>query len=200
MSHSRAVPSVVIVAETARLVLRREIQGDRAAWLEHMNTPAVMDHLGGPQTIAQIADAFDRMATTEVDGALPFALVALKGEGTLIGKCGLAPIANDAAPAPLKGQVQVGWTLRADYWGHGYASEAAEAALALAFERYGVATLYGQTSERNVPSWRLMERLGMRRRFELDYHDPEFAPHDNPTVVYSLDAAEWRAGAERAHG
>lgn len=190
----------VIVAETARLVLRRELDGDRVVWLEHMNTPAVMDHLGGPQTIEQVAAGFERMATTEVEGVLPFTLVALKGEGTLIGKCGLAVIEAAAAPAALRGQVQLGWTLRADYWGQGYAREAAEAAIALAFDRFGLARVYGQTSERNVPSWRLMERLGMRRRAELDYHDPEFAPQDNPTVIYSLDAAEWRAGAVRAHG
>lgn len=189
-----------VVAETARLVLRREIDGDRVAWLERINTPEVMEHLGGVQTIEQVAAGFDRMATTEVDGVLPFMLVALKGEGTLIGKCGLAVIEAEAAPDALKGEAQVGWTLGADYWGQGYAREAAEATLALAFVRYGVATLYGQTSERNVPSWRLMEKLGMRRRAELDYNDPEFAPHDNPTVVYSLDAADWRAGAERAHG
>ncbi len=188
----------VIVAETARLVLRRELDGDRLVWLEHMNTPAVMDHLGGPQTIEQVAAGFERMATTEVDGALPFALVALKDQGTLIGKCGLAVIEAAAAPAALQGQVQLGWTLRADYWGRGLAREAAEAAIALAFERFGLTTLYGQTSERNVPSWRLMERLGMRRRVELDYHDPEFAPKDNPTVIYSLDVAQWRAGSADA--
>lgn len=189
-----------VVAETARLVLRREIDGDRVAWLERINTPEVMDHLGGVQTIEQVVAGFERMATTEVEGVLPFMLVALKGAGTLIGKCGLAVIEAEAAPDALKGEAQVGWTLGADYWGQGYAREAAEATLALAFDRFAVATLYGQTSERNVPSWRLMEKLGMRRRAELDYHDPEFAPRDNPTVVYSLDAADWRAGTGRAHG
>lgn len=193
-----ADPAPEIVAETARLVLRREVEGDRLVWLEHMNTPEVMEHLGGRQTIAQVAEAFDRMALTDGAGALPFVFVALKAEGTLIGKCGLARIENQAAPAALRGQVQVGWTLRADFWGQGYACEAAEATLMLGFERLGIVSLYAQTSERNVRSWRLMERLGMRRRAELDYVDPDFDACDNPTMVFSLDADTWRARAGRA--
>jgi RimJ/RimL family protein N-acetyltransferase len=184
-----------IVAETERLVLRREVDGDRAVWLEHMNTTEVMDHLGGPRSPETVAEDFARMASDPDEGLL-FALVALKSDGTLIGKCGLATIDTDAAPAALRGGVQVGWTLRADYWGRGLAREAAQAALALAFERFGCATVYGQSSERNLPSCRLMERLGMLRRPELDYHDPEYDARDNPTVVYSLAEADWR----RSHG
>lgn len=182
-----------IVAETERLVLRRERPGDLAVWLAHMNTPEVMEYLGGPQTAEKVAASFARMATTEAEGALPFAFVALKADGTLIGKCGLARIEEIPAPDALKGQVQVGWTLRADCWGQGYAREAAEAALALAFDRFDLETVYGQTSESNVPSWRLMERLGMRRCGELDYFDPDYPPRENPAMVWRLDAADWRA-------
>jgi RimJ/RimL family protein N-acetyltransferase len=193
-----------IVAETDRLVLRRERDGDRLVWLAHMNTAEVMEYLGGRQTIEQVTESFDRMALTDVDGALPFALVALKGEGTLIGKCGLARIDGSAgAPDAIKGQVHVGWTLRADCWGHGYAREAAEAMLGLAFERFGLATVFGQTSESNRASWRLMERLGMRRCADLDYPDPDYPPQHNPTMVYRLDAADWRSrasgGISQAH-
>ena len=38
-----------------------------------------------------------------------------------------------------------------------------------------------------------MERLGMTRRPDLDYHDPRFGPELNPTIVYRMDAAEWPA-------
>jgi len=184
-----------IVAETARLVLRREIAGDLAVWLEHMNTPQVMEHLGGPRRAEQVAESFARMAANDRDGALPFLLVARKSDGALIGKCGLARIETVAAPAPLKGEAQIGWTLRADCWGQGYAREAAEAALEMAFGRLGLATVYGQTSGRNAPCLRLLERLGMRRTPELDYDDPDYQPRDNPTVVFRLDVAEWRTRA-----
>jgi len=185
-----------IVAETERLVLRRERPGDLALWLEHMNTPEVMDKLGGTQTVEQVAQSFARMASAAAEGELPFVFVALNSNDTLIGKCGLSRIDTAVAPGPLRGQIQMGWTLRADYWGQGYAREAAEATLALAFDRFGLAAVYGQTSDSNVPSWRLMERLGLRRCTELDYPDPDYPPEHNPTIVYRLDAADWR----RAHG
>jgi RimJ/RimL family protein N-acetyltransferase len=184
-----------IVAETERLFLRRECAGDLAIWLEHMNTPEVMDKLGGMQTAEQVAESFARMASTVAEGELPFVFVALKSDDTLIGKCGLSRIDTLVAPEPLRGQIQMGWTLRADYWGQGYAREAAEATLALAFDRFGLATVYGQTSDSNLSSWRLMERLGMCRCTELDYPDPDYPPEHNPTIVYQLDATDWRPRA-----
>ena len=92
--------------------------------------------------------------------------------------------------------MSAGWTLRADCWGFGYAREAGEAALALAFERFALLRVYAQTSQRNTASWGLMERLGMARRADLDYPDPDYPPEDNPTMIYHLDAADWRASDE----
>jgi hypothetical protein len=47
-----------------------------------------------------------------------------------------------------------------------------------------------------------MERLGMVRRADLDYPDPDYPPEDNPTMVYHLDAADWHASRapQAAHG
>ena len=193
-----------IALETERLVLRRELPGDLEVWLEHMNTPEVAEMVGGVQPSEKVAETFAKMEEAAAEGAPTFMLVALKSDGTLIGKCGLARIETAVAPDELKDAVQVGWTFRADYWGQGYAREAAQSALVLAFGHFGLARVYAQTSQRNVASWRLMERLGMRRRAELDYPDADYPPEDNPTMVYSLDAADWRAraaaGAERVDG
>lgn len=182
-----------IVAETERLVLRRELPGDLAVWLEHMNTPQVMAMVGGVQSADTVAQGFSRMAIADAEGEVSFYFLALKADGTLVGKGGLSRIDTLCAPDELRGAVQVGWTLRADCWGRGYAREAGEAALALAFERFALPRVYAQTSERNTASWGLMERLGMARRADLDYPDPDYPPEDNPTMVYQLDAAAWRA-------
>ncbi|HYD24656.1 MAG TPA: GNAT family N-acetyltransferase [Croceibacterium sp.] len=181
------------VLETERLIFRREMPGDLAVWLEHMNTPQVMDMNGGVQSAGKVAEGFARMAA-EADGVLGFYFLTLKADGTLIGKAGLSRIDTAVAPDELEGAVQVGWTLRADCWGRGYAREAAEAALAAAFERLALPCVYSQTSPRNAASWGLMERLGMKRRADLDYDDPDYPPEDNPTMVYALTRADW-AGA-----
>lgn len=180
-----------IVAETERLVLRRELPGDLAIWLEHMNTPEVTEMVGGVQPPEKVAENFAKMADA-ADSLLSFYFLALKTDGMLIGKGGLSRIDTAVAPDELRGAVQVGWTLRADCWGCGYAREAGEAALALAFERLELPRVYAQTSERNAASWGLMERLGMARRADLDYPDADYPPEDNPTMVYWLDAADWR--------
>jgi RimJ/RimL family protein N-acetyltransferase len=183
------------VAETARLIFRRELPGDLAVWLEHMNTPAVMDKVGGVQPPDSVAESFARMAADE--DPLAFYFLALKADGRLIGKAGLSRIETACAPDELRGALQVGWTLRADAWGRGYAREAAEAALALAFERLAAPRVYAQTSERNAASWGLMKRLGMARRADLDYDDPDYPPEDNPTMVWDLGRDKWRAMGER---
>lgn len=184
-----------IVAETERLILRRELPGDLAVWLEHVNTPQVMAMVGGVQTAETVADGFARMAAADAAGEVSFYVLALKADGTLVGKGGLTRIDTACAPGELRGAVQVGWTLRADCWGRGYAREAGQAALALAFERFALPRIYAQTSQRNTASWGLMERLGMARRADLDYPDPDYPPEDNPTMVYQLDASAWRARA-----
>jgi RimJ/RimL family protein N-acetyltransferase len=188
-----------VVVETERLVLRRELPGDLAIWLEHMNTPQVMACTGGVQPADSVAETFSCMAADGVD-PVAFHFLERKADGLLVGKCGLSRIDTPVAPDELREAVQVGWTLRADCWGRGYAREAAQAALEVAFGRAGLTTVYSQTSERNTASWGLMKRLGMQRRADLDYHDPEYPPEDNPTMVWSISREAWRAARAREAG
>ena len=59
--------------------------------------------------------------------------------------------------------VEIGWRLVADAWGHGYATEAATAALDHGFETAGLDEILSWTVPLNTPSRRVMERLGMHR-------------------------------------
>ena len=173
------------------MVLRRERPGDLDVWLEHMNTPAVMEKVGGVQTAEKVAEGFAKMAAADWAEGPPFVFVALKSDDTLIGKCGLAAIETAIAPASLRGRPQIGWTLRADHWGRGYATEAAAVMLARAFEGFDLPIVFSQTSERNRGSWRVMERLGMARLADLDYDDPDYPPEDNPTMVWGITREAW---------
>jgi RimJ/RimL family protein N-acetyltransferase len=180
-----------VVAETERLIFRREQPGDLAIWLEHMNTPEVTEKVGGVQPRAKVAESFAKMAA-DAEGLLAFYFLVRKADGALLGKAGLSRIETAVAPDELRGAVQVGWTLRADCWGRGYAREAAQATLEWAFARLELPRVYAQTSERNTASWGLMERLGMERRADLDYPDADYPPEDNPTMVYWLPREQWR--------
>ena len=149
-----------------------------------MNTPAVTDHLGGTRELHEIEASFAQMASEQAKHGFGFMLVQHKRTGMLIGKCGLMRIDQEIAPAALQGQLSIGWTLREDYWHQGYAFEVASATLEFAFSRHNAAAVFATTADRNVPSWRLMEKLGMVRRRELDFDDPDYPPEDNPTIVF----------------
>jgi RimJ/RimL family protein N-acetyltransferase len=176
-----------IIVETERLILRTEAPGDLAIWVQHMNTPAVMEYLGGPRDPHKIEASFAKEAATRAQHGFSFMMMQHKQSGDLIGKCGLKRVDNPLAPAIMHSQFEIGWTLRAEYWRQGYAFEAATASLNLAFNRFDALIVYALTSERNTASWRMMEKLAMQRRMDLDFADPDYPPEDNPTMIYAIE-------------
>jgi len=182
-----------IVAETERMILRRWAEGDVEAWLEHLNTPEVTAHLGGIRTPEEVAEKFEKMARAWEETGFSFLNVAHRDSGVFLGTCGIARIESDSAPEALRGAIQVGWQLRADFWGQGYAVEAARAVIEFGFDRATDDVIYSQTSQDNRASWRVMEKLGMRRRPDLDYDDPNYPAEDNPTIIYAVTRADWQS-------
>ena len=185
-----------VVAETERLILRTERPGDQDVWLAHLNTPEVRAHLGGPSAPEIVAQNFARIAANWEAKGISLAMLERKSDGLLIGDCGLGVIDSPDAPDELSGQREIGWIVRRDCWRQGYAAEAARAILALAFGPWQLPAVYAQTSLSNPPSWRLMEKLGMRRRADLDYVDSRYPPEDNPTMIYEMRRTDWTALSE----
>ena len=111
-----------------------------------------------------------------------------KDDGSILGFCGLKRCNQAGGPV---GMMEVGWRLREDAWGKGYAKEAAIASLDLAFARFGAEEVIALTVDGNSPSWGLMERLGMKRREDLDFANDEFDAENPVIIVYSIDADSW---------
>jgi len=181
-----------IAAETARLIIRTEVSGDLDRWMQVMNTPAVRKYLGGVQERHEVEAAFARKALDFAQYGYGFWHLQTKGDGLLIGQCGLAPIEVEAASTELRAGLQIGWSIAASHWRKGYAMEAARAIIDLAFNRHGLELLYAQTCDANEPSWRMMEKLGMERAPELDYVDLEYPPEENPTIIYRITHEQWK--------
>lgn len=179
-----------IILETDRLILRTRDDADMPVWLEHLNTPNVMKHLGGPQDIVQIEAAFARNAAWQAQYGHSFWIVQHKASGDMLGMCGLKRFDNKHAD--MTGQFEIGWRLREDYWRQGIAYEAASAAMAYAFDRLDAPHVIALTSDANVGSWKVMQKLGMTRRPDLDFHDPDYSAEENPTIVYRIEASEWQ--------
>lgn len=180
--------------ETARLVLRDWQPGDFARFAEVTNTPAVMRWLGGVMVPSQLEALEQRLLGFQNALGRTFWVVERQADAghlssDLLGFCGLKVI--DAPGATFPGECEIGWRLREDAWGHGYAREAAGAALEAGFTRFDAPEIYAITNIENRASWGLMERLGMVRRAALDFVDPRFEPPVGNTIVYSLACKDW---------
>ena len=176
--------------ETERLFLRNWREGDAEPFVRHTNTPAVMRWLGGVKPRESVeAVVSERFMRWQEELGFTLWAVERKEDAALLGFCGIK-IADDPG-SPVEGEYEIGWRLREDAWGQGYAREAAAASLDHLFNVIGAERVVALTVIGNSPSWGLMERLGMTRRPELDYSGPSWA--EGTVIVYSLGRDEWLA-------
>jgi len=172
---------------TARLSLRRARVDDAAAVLSYRRLPGVAEWVGAPPV-----DFPARFAAPErLD-----LLLMVERQGEIIGDL-MIRIADAWAPphaaAQARGvQAELGWSLRPEEMGHGYATEAVRAALGICFDDLGLRRVTASCFVANTRSWRLMERVGMRRegRTRRDALHPLGEWMDG--YSYALLADEWR--------
>lgn len=190
---------MTVIAETERLLLKGWNDVRKAEFARVTNTPAVMRWLGGVANDEAMFAAFDRLDAYQRDHGHTFWAVERKRDGALLGFCGLKRV-NSPGAGTLTGAFEIGWRLREDAWGQGYAKEAAIASMDLAFDRYGAPFVVALTVPGNRASQGLMQRLGMSRRPDLEFVDDRFDnPGElNPTVVHLIDAADWPAARAAA--
>ena len=178
-----------IIAETERLILRTIEDGDAALQHRLLNTPAVMERLGGVKELHEIEAKHARSRANYAQDGFSFLMMMEKETGELVGHCGIKRVDNPLAKN--QGDHEVGWLVREDRWRRGYAEEAMRAVLDWAFGRVDAPYVVALTSQLNVPSWKLMEKLGMQRRRDLEFDDPAYPPEDRRTILYSLAKAAW---------
>lgn len=174
--------------ETERLVLRDWRDEDWEPFWTSTNTPAVMRWLGGVCDGEKRDAAQQRLLSYRAVHGHTFWVIERKDDGAILGFCGLKRSNQQGGPMDM---MEVGWRLREDAWGKGYAKEAAIASLDLAFTRFAADEVIALTVERNEGSWGLMKRLGMRRREDLDFDNDDFDPENPRIIVYSIDRAAW---------
>ena len=178
-----------IVLETERLILRTAEEGDGELLYRHLNSAKLKKHIGGPASLVELEQRVARIMAAQARDGFSFLLMHEKETGELVGHCGLKRV--DAKGAPNPGDIEIGWVVREDRWRRGYAREAVMAVLDWAFEVHDAPHVVALTSEANAPSWRFMEALGLDRRADLDFDDPDYPRHENPTKVYAITREQW---------
>ncbi len=155
--------------ETERLTLRGWRESDVGPLHALCNDPKVMEFLGPFQSVPEIEAIIVRQQAIQAELGHCFWALERKNDGAMIGFCGLQP---GPANTPIEGRVEIGWRLAADFWGLGYAKEAALAALKWGWTNLNAPNIWAITVPANTNSWGLMLRLGMARQAVLDFDHP----------------------------
>jgi RimJ/RimL family protein N-acetyltransferase len=172
---------------TERLLLRQWKVADLKPFAEMNSDPEVMEFLQGPMERWKSDKMVDRISESfKWRGYGLWAVEVIDGP-KFVGYVGLWDAFFDA---PFTPAVEVGWRLTRDAWGHGYATEAAQAAVAFGFSKIGLPEIVSFTATENLRSRAVMERIGMTRDESGDFDHP-LVPEDSPIrrhVLYRLSA------------
>jgi RimJ/RimL family protein N-acetyltransferase len=171
------------MVRTDRLLMRRWLESDREPFAALNADPETMRYF--PATMDRAAsDAFVEVIETRFENQ-GYGLWALEvaATGQFIGFTGLNAMPDDV---PGAGGVEVGWRLAKHAWHQGYATEAAKAALDVAFRGVGLREIWSMTAVLNEPSQALMRRIGLTEVARFDHPRIQVGDPLRPHVTYHL--------------
>ncbi|MGW0466480.1 GNAT family N-acetyltransferase [Streptomyces sp. NPDC003027] len=171
---------------TPRLILRRWTDDDLVPMAEINADPEVMRWIGdgSVRDLEETAEDIERWEEEWDEEGFGFFAVELIASGELIGFAGLS--VPEFLPEVLPA-VGIGWRLGRPFWGQGYASEAAHAALEFALQDRGLDRVVGIAHISDTASENVMRKLGMTP--ESDVNHPVFGV---PLRVYAIDLTEYQ--------
>lgn len=177
----------LVTLQTERLLMRQWRDTDREPFAAINADPEVMAHYPAPMTREQSDAALAKLAAGIDATGIGLWALERRDDSALLGFVGIRNVPFEAHFTPA---VEVGWRLRRDTWGSGYATEAAQECVRYGFETLGLEQIIAMARPDNWPSRRVMDRLGM-------WHDeagtfrypPAGEPGSSDYVLYRLDAA-----------
>jgi RimJ/RimL family protein N-acetyltransferase len=177
---------------TDRLLLRQWRDSDRDPFAALNADPAVMEHFPSLQSREVSDGLIDRNLQAIDERGWGLWALEVKETGEFIGFTGLSVPSFEA---PFLPGVEIGWRLAKGAWGNGYATEAALAALAHGFGPAGLDEIVSFTATTNVPSQRVMQRIGMAHDEAGDFDHPRLPDGHRLQrhVLYRINRAQWEA-------
>ena len=180
----------LLTLESPRLRLRLWKDEDLAPFSALSADPAVMRYFPKPLSRLESAAFIGRVRGHFAEYGYGLWALERKDDDAFIGFTGLW---NVRFKAPFTPAVEIDWRLARDYWGLGYASEAAFTSLGCAFEQLGLKEVVAFTSEVNLPSQKVMQAIGMQRHDAEDFEHPALdeASPLRRHYLYRIDRAGW---------
>jgi len=179
-----------VFIETERLLLRQWKESDKKPFAQLNSDPETLLHF--PKTLAEEESNSFVDKTIQLINKNKYGLFAveLKDSGKFIGFTGLAVPSWEADFTPC---TEIGWRIYKGYWGKGYATEAAKKVLNFAFSKLKLEEVVAFTSHFNIPSIKVMKRIGMIHDPARDFDHPrieqghKFSPH----VFYQISRSNF---------
>lgn len=153
-AERRTIVGAMPPPPTARLEFRRWSADDTPLATSLWGDAAVMRFLGGPYTPEEVAARLERERANDAALGIQYWPLFERETGEFAGCCGLKPVESE--PRAL----EIGFHLRPEFWGRGFASEAARAVIAYAFDDLGTAALFAGHHPQNGASATLLAKLG----------------------------------------
>lgn len=165
----------MITLDSDRLNIRPWEERDAAFVFDMYSRWDVQRFLGHAPTVMQTLDEAEQLLKRlrQVDDALLGYWAVDLADGTVVGTVMLQGIRLSGTTA-RSNEIEIGWHFHPDYWGHGYAAEAASRVLQHAFDAQAN-TVIAVTLQNNTPSERVCQRIGMKNLGETSrYYDTEY--------------------------
>jgi RimJ/RimL family protein N-acetyltransferase len=179
---------------TNRLAIRPATKDDFEAMWQIRRQESVGRWMGSASqdydAFAEFIGSEDRIGKTLV----------IERDGAVIGDLMLAPESpwaqTEVADQVKNTQAEIGWCIDPAVEGNGYATEAVSELIRIAFEDLGLRRVVAHCFADNEPSWRLMERVGMRREVYTVKESLHRSGEWMDGMSYALLAEEWWARVE----
>ena len=167
-----------MILETERLILREMTQEDLPALKEILQDEETMYAYNGAFDEEETRAWLNRQLTRYAQDGFGLWAVVLRETGRMIGQCGLTMQPTD------RGEVlEIGYLFRRDCWHHGYATEAAQACKAYAFDVLGAQEVFSIIRDTNLASQAVARRNGMEVRGTFVKH---YYGVDMPHLLFSV--------------
>ncbi len=173
----------MVIFETDRLVVREWLDKDKLDFYQLSADADVMKFFPSTLSKNECDRAIQRIKSLNEKNGFCFWSCEEKQSKKFIGLAGLNKIDSELPFAP---SVEIGWRFKKDYWGQGYASEAAKGCLAYGFKQLALNEIVSFAVKTNIKSIKVMERIGMTNTMKNFIHPKVELAHLKEHVLYKI--------------
>jgi RimJ/RimL family protein N-acetyltransferase len=171
--------------QSERVLLREWRESDVAPWIALNLDAENLKYFPRVYSVEESLASYMRIRDLLNENSFGLWAAEEKSSGEFMGFVGL--MHHNIPDISFMPCYEIGWRLDKKYWGKGYATEAAKVVLAFGLEQLELEKIYSFTAKGNLPSIKVMKKIGLQERPELAFEHPR-VPDESPLkshVVYS---------------